>query len=178
MPGSYGNLPKKKVPSRKEIDNLVKTAPHLKPNDWESEVVAHDAIAAKESYKFPSFKEFSQILDEQWGSLGLMAAGPVIGAAQPIARLVHGAKFGKTPDTSGHWGDMAASIGVPIAGMGYLAYKQKQKGRKQLAMQSGFCNPEAGDSCSDTDMKRAEDAMAQQQQAKINQAWQQNPQKT
>tara|TARA_R100000808_G_scaffold6183_1_gene18525 strand:+ start:12713 stop:13219 length:507 start_codon:yes stop_codon:yes gene_type:complete len=168
MPGSYGNLPKKKVPSRKEIDNLVKTAPHLKPNDWESEVVAHDAIAAKESYKFPSFKEFSQILDENLGAqLGLMAAGPAIGALRPFTKL------GAPPVV-----DTVASIGVPLAGMGYMANAAKKEQEKQLAMQSGYCNPKAGDSCSDTDIKRAKSAQQQQQQAKINQAWQQNPQKT
>ena len=168
MPGSYGNLPKKKLPSRKEIDKLVKTADHLKPNDWESEVVAHDAIAANESYEFPSFREFSEILDESLGAqLGLMAAGPVIGALRPFSKL-------GAPE----WADTAASIGVPLGGMGYMGYKAMKDQEKQLAMQSGFCNPQAGDSCSSTDIKRAKKSQQQRQQAKVNQAWQQNPQHT
>jgi hypothetical protein len=118
---SYANLPEKKKDFREKIDKLVKDADHLRPNDWESEEVAYQAIKAEESYKFPTFKEYSQLTEGMWSSMGLMAAGPIIAAAKPFARMIHGNKFGTTDAYKSHMADTVAAIGVPVGGMALLA---------------------------------------------------------
>jgi hypothetical protein len=188
---SYANLPEKKKDFRKKIDKLVKDADHLKPNDWESEEAAYQAIKAEESCKFPTFREYSDIVEEsQWGALGLMAAGPIIGGLQPITRMMAGKPTGKTitggaPELYGlgqgkaaHWGDTAAAVGVPIAGMGVMGYQAQQKAKRQNAMMRGFCLGTGKDRCSETDIKRAEKQAKEEEKAKVNQAWQQNPRHT